>query len=167
MQVFGLPGHIIRTSRAASRLLGAKTPISKPREDATRWHDGGKRDGKRVDQRGGRQRGRRGPRHLYRWESAPSREPPPASAPQEDRVRMDWRRSIERLRLDHPMWGKAKLAPILRGQGYDVGKATVGRISRDLMRRGTVSARVPALIRKVAAQNRPKNAPTPSENPRT
>ena len=40
MQVFGLPGHIIRNARGASRLLAAKTPISKSPEDATRWRDG-------------------------------------------------------------------------------------------------------------------------------
>jgi hypothetical protein len=40
MQVFGLPGHIIRNGRAASRLLAAQPQISKPREDATPWRAG-------------------------------------------------------------------------------------------------------------------------------
>jgi hypothetical protein len=35
MQVFGLPRQITRNGRAASRLLDAKIPISKRREDAT------------------------------------------------------------------------------------------------------------------------------------
>ena len=40
MQVFGLPGHVTRNGRRASRLLDAETQISKPREDATQWRDG-------------------------------------------------------------------------------------------------------------------------------
>ena len=40
MQVIGLPSHIIRNGRAASRLLAAKTPDSEAREDATPWGDG-------------------------------------------------------------------------------------------------------------------------------
>jgi hypothetical protein len=44
--------------------------------------------------------------------------------------------------------GKAKLAPILRGQGFDVGEATVGRSLADLMRRGVVPW-APGSIRKV------------------
>ena len=40
MQVFGLPGHIIRNARAASRLLGAKTPdieAARRRDAVARW----------------------------------------------------------------------------------------------------------------------------------
>ena len=44
--------------------------------------------------------------------------------------------AVERLRLDHPMWGKEKLSPILRKQGYATSNATVGRIIGDLIRRG-------------------------------
>ena len=43
MQVFGLPGHIIRKAGAASRLLAAQSQISKPGEDATLWRDGWRR----------------------------------------------------------------------------------------------------------------------------
>ena len=40
MQVFGLPGHLIRSARSASRLLGAKTPdieAERRRDAVARW----------------------------------------------------------------------------------------------------------------------------------
>jgi hypothetical protein len=40
MQVFSLPGHLIRSARAASRLLGAKTPhieAERRRDAVGRW----------------------------------------------------------------------------------------------------------------------------------
>ena len=40
MQVFGLPGHIIRSGRGASRLLAAKTPnieAARRRDAVARW----------------------------------------------------------------------------------------------------------------------------------
>ena len=40
MQVFGLPGHIIRNARGASRVLAAQTPNIEAPEDATRWRAG-------------------------------------------------------------------------------------------------------------------------------
>jgi putative transposase len=36
---------------------------------------------------------------------------------------------IEALRPDHPMWGKAKLGPLLRREGFVVSDSTVGRIT--------------------------------------
>ena len=68
------------------------------------------------------------------------------------------------MRLDH-LWGKAKLTPILRGQGFDVGEATVGRSLADLMRRGVVP-RVPGLIRKVAARQASKKRPHAIRKPK-
>jgi transposase InsO family protein len=56
-------------------------------------------------------------------------------------------REVEALRGDFPMWGKAKLGPLLRGQGWDVSDATVGRILRSLMDRGVVQP-VPSLRRR-------------------
>ena len=60
MQVFGLPGHIIRSARGASRLSGGADPrISKPPEDVTRWRAWQKRHGARAEQpTGGRSCGR-------------------------------------------------------------------------------------------------------------
>jgi putative transposase len=34
--------------------------------------------------------------------------------------------AVERLRLDHLMWGRAKIGPILRREGFAVSDATVG-----------------------------------------
>ena len=39
-------------------------------------------------------------------------------------------RKIERLRADHPMWGKRKLAVLLRREGIDVSVSMVGRRRR-------------------------------------
>ena len=47
-------------------------------------------------------------------------------------------RAVQDLRDDYPMWGKAKLGPLLRDQGFAVSDATVGRILRSLMDRGVV-----------------------------
>ena len=44
--------------------------------------------------------------------------------------------AVKDLRQQHPGWGKAKLAPILRDQGFSVSESTVGRILRYLKRRG-------------------------------
>ena len=56
-------------------------------------------------------------------------------------------RKIERLRADHPMWGKRKLAVLLRREGIDVSVSMVGRILTKLMARGVVTP-VPMLRRK-------------------
>jgi putative transposase len=56
-------------------------------------------------------------------------------------------RKIERLRADHPMWGKRKLAVLLRREGIAVSVSTVGRILTKLMARGVVTP-VPSLRRK-------------------
>ena len=83
---------------------------------------------------------------LYRWEKRPelrSRRP----------RRLRGRRwtpalvaAVEGLRADNPVWGKRKLGPILRAQGFAVSDATVGRILAHLVRLGRVGARaaVPA-----------------------
>src|SRR4051794_39850665 len=57
-------------------------------------------------------------------------------------------RKIERLRADHPMWGKRKLAILLRREGIDVSVSMVGRILTKLMARGVVTP-VPMLRRKL------------------
>jgi transposase InsO family protein len=54
---------------------------------------------------------------------------------------------VEELRADNPMWGKRKLAWLLRREGFAVLVSTVGRILKSLMRRGLVMP-VPTLRRK-------------------
>jgi transposase InsO family protein len=102
---------------------------------------------------------------LYRWEK---RAAPMSRRPR--RLRQPGRRqglagAVERLRLDHPMWGKEKLGPILRAQGLAASNATVGRIVSDLIGRARIQA-VPALIRKVAARSAAKKRPHAIRKPK-
>ncbi|MGH6869009.1 MAG: hypothetical protein ACREDA_09115 [Methylocella sp.] len=73
--------------------------------------------------------------------------------------------AVERLRLDHPVWGKLKLGPVLRKQGFAVSGACGGRFAGELIRRGVV-AKVPALIRKAAARPAPKKRPHAIRKPK-
>jgi putative transposase len=75
---------------------------------------------------------------LYRWENRPRRR---SSRPHRLR-RKNWPpavvRAVERLRQDFPMWGRAKLGPLLRAEGFQVCDATVGRIIASLVARGVL-----------------------------
>jgi putative transposase len=77
---------------------------------------------------------------LYRWEARPQRR---SSRPHHVRSK-NWPaalvRAIERLRRDFPMWGRAKLGPLLRAEGFQVSDATVGRILHRLIARGALPA---------------------------
>lgn len=55
--------------------------------------------------------------------------------------------AVEELRGDNPMWGKRKLAWLIRREGVAVSISTIGRILTSLMRRGLVMP-VPTLRRK-------------------
>jgi transposase InsO family protein len=84
---------------------------------------------------------------LYRWEQRPE-----ARSRRPKRVRAKtWSSALvaaaERIRLDYPMWGRAKLGPLLRAQGFTASDATVGRIIRYLTGRGVVQS-VPALRKR-------------------
>src|SRR5271157_5961542 len=128
MQVFGLPSHCIRNGRAASRLLAAKTPnieAERRRDAVGRWRramaDGLASD--RAARAVGEARA-----NLYRWEKRlepRSRRPARVRKPNRPPGLVE---AVERLRLDFPMWGRAKLGPLLREQGFAVSDATVGRI---------------------------------------
>jgi hypothetical protein len=84
---------------------------------------------------------------FYRWEKRPE---PRSKRPRRLRART-WSpalvKAVERLRLDHPMWGRAKLGPLLRRQGFVVSDATAGRIIAHLVARGVVEP-VPLLRRR-------------------
>jgi hypothetical protein len=165
MQVFGLPAHLIRNGVRASRLLAAKTAdigAERRRDAVTRWR-GAMRAGLTADEAA---RAVGVPRStLYRWEKAPV---PRSRRPHRLR-RNGWtpklRAEVERLRLDFPMWGKQKLGPILRSQGFAVSNATVGRIIESLIARGRVP-RVKDLIRKAARKTLPKKRPHAVRKPR-
>src|SRR6476469_1215989 len=119
MQVFGLPGHIIRAGKVASRIaaqsLDSEAGIR--RCTVARWRQA-MADGLTAEQAAkavGQARAT-----LYRWEKRPelrSRRP--------RRVRgKSWTpalvEAVEHLRGDNPMWGKRKLAVLLRREGFAV-----------------------------------------------
>jgi putative transposase len=165
MQVFGLPGHVIRNAGRASRLLDAKTPMieaERRRDAVARWRRA-MRDGLDAGQAA---RAVGVPRStLYRWQAQPvprSRRP--------HRVRANgWSRElraeVERLRCDFPFWGKDKLGPILRKAGFAAANATVGRILKSLVERGLVMP-VPQLIRKAGRKSAPKARPHAIRKPK-
>jgi putative transposase len=150
MQVFGLPGYVIRNGKAALRLLEAK-----PQQEAqircdavARWRRAvahGLTTGKAAKAVGVARA------TLYRWE----KEAQPKSRRPHHPRRPQWSRelalAVERLRADNPMWGKRKLAILLRREGLGASVSTVGRILAALVKRGAVTP-VPALRRRPAAR---------------
>jgi putative transposase len=161
MQVCGLPGQIIRNGRAASRLLDAQTPnieAARRRDAVSRWRRalaGGLTTEEAAKAVGV-------PRSsLYRWEKDAE---PKSRRPHRARQKT-WppalRRAVERLRQDFPIWGRAKLGPLLRAEGFAVSDATVGRIVADLVARGVVQA-APVLRKRPYAHRwtaKPRFAP--------
>jgi putative transposase len=149
MQVFGLPFHIIRNGRAASRLLTAKTPqIAAARRDAVQRWRGAMADGLSAEQ-AARAVGVPRPT-LYRWERRPE---PLSRRPHRPRGRQ-WThklvRAVEDLRNDNPMWGKRKIA-VLSREGFIVSISTIGRILAHLVKRGAIVP-VPLLRRRPQAR---------------
>jgi putative transposase len=147
MQVFGLPRHVIRTGRHASRLIDAETlkiAASIRRDAVARWRQAMTKGLSAEDaaKAAGYPRST-----LYRWEKrcAPlSRRPHRPRKPAWPSALV---RAVQELRADNPMWGKRKLAWLLRREGRSVSISTVGRILRRLMDRGVVTP-VPTLRRK-------------------
>jgi putative transposase len=151
MQVFGLPGHVIRNGKTASRLLAAKTPdiAARTRCDAVaRWRQAMARGLSAAD---GAQAVGVARANLYRWEKRPE---PKSRRPKRVRAKT-WRpalvMAVERLRLDYPMWGRAKLGPLIRAEGFAASDATVGRIIVHLTARGVVQP-VPVLRKRSHAR---------------
>jgi transposase InsO family protein len=146
MQVFGLPGHIIRTGKWAAR-IAAKSPDNEAairRAAVARWRQA-MADGltaERAAKAVGVPRAT-----LYRWEKRAELR---SRRPHRMRTK-SWTsalvRAVEALRLDYPMWGRAKLGPLLRAQGFVVSDATVGRILTSLTKRGVIVP-VPILRRR-------------------
>jgi hypothetical protein len=146
MQVFGLPRHVIRTGSLASRIAAASSSSEAAirRELVCRWRqamDEGLTAAQAARAVGASRAS------LYRWRRSAelkSRRPhrlrkpawPPALV-----------QAVEELRADNPMWGKRKLAWLLRREGVVVSISTIGRILRSLMDRGVVTP-VPTLRRK-------------------
>jgi transposase len=151
MQVFGLPGQTIRNGRAAARLLAAQPPnieAERRRAAVARWLRA-RADGLNAEQAA---RAVGVPRStLYRWEkdAAPKSRRPHRVRPKAWTPAL--RQAVERLRQDFPMWGRAKIGPLLRAEGFGVSDATVGRLLAELVERGVVQA-VPTLRRRPYAR---------------
>jgi transposase len=147
MQVCGLPRQIIRNGFAASRLLAVKIPnieAERRRDAPARWRRA-MANGLTAEQAAqavGIPRST-----LYRWEKSPeprSRRPKRVRQPKGPPALVE---AIEAVRADNPMWGKRKIAALLKREGQAVRVSKVGRILRRLMARGAVVP-VPILRRR-------------------
>lgn len=146
MQVFGLPRHLIRAGSLASRIAAksASNEAAMRRELVRRWRRA-IGEGLTAAQAAAAVGVSRA--SLYRWERCPdlkSRRPRRVRRP---RWTTEMVRTVEELRGDNPMWGKRKLAWVLRREGVVVSASTVGRILKHLVERGVVTS-VPTLRRK-------------------
>jgi transposase InsO family protein len=146
MQVRGLPRHVIRSAALASR-LAAKSPSHEAvRRDALvkRWRQAMAKGLSAEDAAAAVGVPRT---TLYRWRK---RCEPRSRRPHRQRQK-SWTpalvEAVEALRADYPMWGKAKLGPLLRAEGFTASDATIGRILQSLVARGRVTP-VPTLRRR-------------------
>ena len=147
MQVRGLPRQIIRNGCAASRLLSAKTAnieAERRRDAVLRWRRA-IADGLTAEQAAqavGEPRST-----LYRWEKVPeprSRRPKRVRQPKWPPALIA---AVAAIRADNPMWGKRKIAALLKRDGQGVSVSKAGRILKRLMDRGGVVP-VPILRRR-------------------
>jgi transposase InsO family protein len=165
MQVRGLPSHIIRNARAASRLVSAQPANSEAerrRDAVARWR-AAMREGLSA-QAAARAVGV--PRStLYRW-----REDAQPKSRKPLRVRQARRPpglvvAVENMRLKNPFAGKYALGPLLRNQGWDVADSMIGRIVCDLIARGRV-LRVSEMRSKSPAKPGPNKRPYARRKPK-
>jgi putative transposase len=164
MQVFGLPRQVIRGAAVASRLSNAlpSGSASARRDALDRWR-GARGDGLSAEQAARAVGVAR--TTLYRWSERSeikSRRPHRVCAP---RRPAGLGEAVERLRLDFPMWGKAKIGPLVRELGFNVSDSTVGRILSALIARGRAPA-VPDLLRKVGPRAASKARPYAVRKPK-
>ena len=150
MQVFGLPRQIIRAGCVSSRIAAklSSSEVAVRRATVERWQ-GLRAHGLTAGQAAagvGQSRAT-----LYRWAA----EPEPRSRRPLRVKQKNWPselvRTVERLRLDFPMWGRAKIGPLVRAEGFEASDSTVGRIIRSLIGRGVVEP-VPMLRRRPHAR---------------
>jgi putative transposase len=150
MQIRGLHRAIYLGARLASRLEASERSDDVERRDArrravARWQQA-RRDGLTAERAASAVDVPLST--LYRWqagEAVKSRRPlNPRKAKRDPKLVL----AVERLRQQHPMWGKDKLAPLLRRQGFEtVSVSMVGRILKQLVERGAIQP-VPLLRRR-------------------
>lgn len=145
MQVFGLQRQVYQGARLASRLAAQPRDSEAARRDAVRRWQGARAAGLTAETAAAAVGVPVST--LYRWQKQPV---PRSKAPRRRRRRgwsSDLIRALERLRRDFPMWGKAKLGPLLRRAGFAVSDSTVGRILGSLVARGAIQS-VPLIRHK-------------------
>jgi transposase InsO family protein len=156
MQIRGLHRSIYRGASLASRLEAKERSEEAHRRDAVaRWRQA-HRDGLSVAAAA------RAVGHslakLYRWEKQPRSRSKRPRSPRRTTWTTELVQAVEHLRLEEPMWGKAKLVVKLREQGFKVSEATIGRIIAHLVARGAVepvpTLRKAAKTRKWSAKRR-------------
>ena len=83
---------------------------------------------------------------LYRWQRLAdhNRLEPCSRRPRRPAWSAALVTAVRETRADYPMWGKAKIAVLLRRNGHAASESTTGRILKTLMERGAVSP-VPSL----------------------
>jgi len=163
MQVIGLPSHLIRNARAASRLLAAKTHIEadRRRDAVARWRGAMKQGlaAKAAAAAVGEARST-----LYLWEKhAEPRSRRPHRTRRPNRP-PGLAMAVEKARLDNPMWGKCALGAWLRDNGWNVRDSMVGRIVSDLIARGRVMS-VREFMRKCPAKSTSRQRPHAKRKP--
>lgn len=147
MKVFGLQAAFYRSASLASRVDTAATEaiVAARRHLLARWHTA-RRQGLSTAQAAAAVGVSQST--LYRWQK---RIKPLTRRPR--RVRANtWRSTpmvteVEALRQRYPMWGKRKIAILIRRHGQAISVSTVGRILRYLMDRQRITS-VPLLRRK-------------------
>lgn len=150
MQVFGLPRQISRGAALATRLAAKTSDIAAASRVAAveRWRRA-MRDGLSACQAARAVGVARAT--LYRWARRAEHH---SRRPHHVRQRQ-WSsaliRAVERLRGDYPMWGRAKLGPLIRKEGFAASDMTVGRIIAHLVARGAAE---PVPIARRAAKTK-------------
>jgi transposase InsO family protein len=136
MQVFGLQAAVYRGASWASRLAAKTSDIAAARRDAQRRFERARRDGLTAEQAAKAVGVSRATLNRWSHRLEPKSRRPHRTRPKTWTSRLV--RAVQDLRDDFPMWGKAKLGPLLREQGFAVSDATVGRILKSLMDRRLV-----------------------------
>ena len=149
MKVFGLQAPVYRAARVASRLAAKTSHIAAGRRDALQRAAGARRAGLTAGQAAAAVGTSRS--SLHRWGQ---RLEPKSRRPHHVRQKT-WTselvRAVERLRQDFPMWGRAKIGPLVRAEGFTASDSTVGRMIRSLVDRGVVQP-VPTLRQRPHAR---------------